>query len=235
MVTGERTAEKDPLGVNLKIARRPQYKLAIFDLDGTLTRERSIWKYIHQRLGKWCGYAEDYQRRFLTGEISYERFCELDAEVWRGMSVEEVLSIVKTVPFHEGVDELIRYLKLKGLKLALVSSGLSLLSSWVHQEHGFDYSVSNELLHADGLLTGRVRIQVYYDQKAEWVRRIFEEFGIRAEETIAIGDSRGDLDMFQMAGFSVAFNSSCQDLKRIASVCVESGNLADVIPVLPLE
>jgi len=38
-----------------------QFKMAIFDLDGTLTRERSIWEYIHRQLGKWVGFAEAYQ------------------------------------------------------------------------------------------------------------------------------------------------------------------------------
>jgi len=52
-------------------------KLVIFDLDGTLTQERSIWEYIHKRLGKWYGFAEEYQKRFLAGGISYGRFCEL--------------------------------------------------------------------------------------------------------------------------------------------------------------
>jgi phosphoserine phosphatase len=28
-----------------------RYKLVIFDLDGTLTQERSIWEYIHKQLG----------------------------------------------------------------------------------------------------------------------------------------------------------------------------------------
>jgi len=51
------------------------------------------------------------------------------------------------------------------LKLTVVSSGLSVLSSWVHQKYGFDYSVSNDLLHEDGVLTGKVKIQVYFDQK----------------------------------------------------------------------
>ncbi len=211
-----------------------RYKLAIFDLDGTLTRERSIWEYIHKQLGKWYGFAEDYQKRFLAGEISYERFCQLDAEVWRGMPVDEVLSIVKTVPFHAGSEDLTGYLKARGLKLALVSSGLSILSDWVHQKYGFNYSVSNELLSEDGSLTGKVRIQVFFDKKATWVERILQEFGVKPEETIAIGDSRGDLDMFERVGFSVAFNSSCRDLKQIASICVDSGNLADIIPRLPL-
>lgn len=216
-----------------RMEKNQHYKLAIFDLDGTLTQERSIWKYIHIRLGKWYGFAEEYQNQFLAGKISYEEFCERDAEVWKGMKVEEVLEIVKTVPFHPGTDALISHLKKRGLKLSMVSSGLSVLSDWVHQKFGFDYSVSNDLLHENGVLNGGVRIQVHYDKKAEWVRRILQKFDVKPEEAIAIGDSKGDLDMFQMVGFSVAFNSSCRDLDQIASVCVQSENLADIIPRLP--
>src|SRR3972149_1012037 len=91
------------------------FKLVVFDLDGTLTQERSIWEYIHKRLGKWYGFAEEYQNQFLAGKISYQRFCELDAEVWKGMKVEEVSEIAKTVPFHHGADELVSYLKKRGL------------------------------------------------------------------------------------------------------------------------
>jgi phosphoserine phosphatase len=210
------------------------FKLVIFDLDGTLTQERSIWEYIHKRLGKWYGFAEEYQNQFLAGRISYEEFCEHDAQVWKGMKVEELLKIIKTVPFHPGVDELIHYLKEKGLKLSMVSSGLSLLSDWVHEKYGFDYSISNDLLHENGVLTGKVKIQVYYDKKAEWVRRIMKKFEVESEEVIAIGDSKGDIDMFEMVGFSIAFNSSCPDLDQIASLCIQSRNLADIIPNLPL-
>jgi phosphoserine phosphatase len=210
------------------------FKLVIFDLDGTLTKERSIWEYIHKQLGKWFGFAEEYQKKFLAGEISYDRFCELDAVVWKGMKVEALSRIVQKVPFHSGVDELIGHLKQKGLKLTMVSSGLSLLSSWVHQRYGFDYSVSNDLLYEDGILTGKVKIQVYYDQKAVWVKRILKQFRVKPEEIIAIGDSKGDLELFRIAGFSVAFNSSCRDLDQMASVCVQSQNLVDVIPKLPI-
>ena len=208
--------------------------MTVFDLDGTLTRERSIWEYIHKRLGKWYGFAENYQKKFLAGEISYDEFCERDARVWRGMRVGDLVEIAKTVPFHPGVDELVKYLKNNGLKLALVSSGLSILSDWVHERFGFDYSISNDLLHENGILTGKVKIQVYNDQKAKWVKRILKQFGVRPEETIAIGDSVGDLEMFRVVGFSIAFNSSCRDLDQIATQCVQSQNLSDIIPRLPL-
>jgi len=217
------------------LAEKEQFKLVVFDLDGTLTRERSIWEYVHIRLGKWYGFAEEYQKQFLAGQISYEEFCERDAQVWKGMKVKELLEIVKTVPFHPGADELIAHLKQKKMKLSVVSSGLSILSDWVHQKYGFDYSVSNDLLQEDGVLTGKVKIQVYYDKKAEWVKRILKKFHVKSEEVIAIGDSLGDIDMFQMVGFSVAFNSSCSDLEKIADVCIRSQNLADIIPKLPLK
>jgi phosphoserine phosphatase len=210
-----------------------RFKLVVFDLDGTLTQEPSIWEYIHKRLGKWYGFAEEYQNQFLAGKISYEEFCEHDAQVWKGMKVEELLKIVETVPFHPGADELVHHLKGKGLKLSMVSSGLSLLSNWVHKKYGFDYSVSNDLLYENGVLTGKVKIQVYYDKKAEWVNRIMKKFAVKPEKVIAIGDSKGDIDTFQMVGFSIAFNSSCPDLDQIADVCVLSQNLTDIIPKLP--
>ena len=217
----------------MSIEKNQRYKLVIFDLDGTLTQERSIWEYIHIRLGKWYGFAEEYQTQFLAGKISYEEFCERDAQVWKGMKIEELLKIIKTVSFHPGVYELINYLKQKGWKITMVSSGLSLLSDWVHKKYGFDYSVSNDLLHENGILNGKVKIQVYYDKKAEWVEKILKQFGMRSDEVIAIGDSRGDMDMLQMVGFSIAFNSSCSGLDQIANICIQSQNLADIIPRLP--
>ena len=211
----------------------PHYKLVVFDLDGTLTAERSIWEYIHVKLGKWYGYAEEYQRRFLQGKISYRQFCELDAQVWRGMRVDQLRDIVRTVPFNPGVDELTSLLKDLGLKLTLISSGLDVLSEWVEEKYGFDYGVSNGLLHEDGILSGEVEIKVHYDRKAEWVQNIMDMFGVRNDEIIAIGDSAGDMEMFEMAGFSISFNSSSAELDGMADVVIKGNDLSQIIPRLP--
>ncbi len=215
------------------MAHFPRYKLVVFDLDGTLTAERSIWEYIHMKLEKWYGYAEEYQRQFLQGQISYRQFCELDAQVWNGMKVDQLRDIVQAVPFNPGVDELISLLKKLGLRLTLISSGLNLLSEWVEAKYGFDYGVSNRLLHDDGFLTGEVEIKVHYDRKAEWVRNIMDIFRVRSDEIIAIGDSAGDIEMFEMAGFSISFNSSSWKLDQIADVVIKGNDLSQVIPKLP--
>jgi len=211
-------------------ARR--FKLALFDLDGTLTRERSAWEYIHRRLGMWEGNAEKYQEAFLRGEIDYYRFCELDAAVWKGMEVPAVQRILREIPLYEGIEGLVGYLKSRGVKLGIISSGLSLLSDWVREKYGFDYSVANELGMTDGVLDGTIRIHVHYDQKAKWVREARRRFKARKEEILAVGDSSGDITLFQMAGFSIAFNSRSPRLDEIAHLSIRSSDLRDLIPSL---
>ncbi len=212
----------------------PHYKVVIFDLDGTLTAEKSIWEYIHKVLNTWYGHAEKYQRQFLQGKISYRQFCELDAHVWKGMRVEELRDIVRSVPFNPGVGKLTSVLKELGLRLAVVSSGLSMLSEWVEEKYGFDYGVANRLLFEDDLVTGEVEISVHYDRKAAWVRNISDSFGARRDEIIAIGDSVGDVEMLRMAGFSISFNSSSRELDQIADVVVRGNDLSHIIPRLPM-
>jgi len=208
------------------------YKLALFDLDGTLTKERSAWEYIHRRLGVWEGFAKKYQDSFLRGEIDYARFCQLDAAIWKGMKVAKLQEILQEIPLHDGIEELCEYLRSRGIKLGIISSGLSLLSDWVKERYSFDYAVANELLVAQGVVTGEIKINVSYDQKGEWVQKAQRLFKARKEELLAIGDSTGDVDMFQMAGLSVAFNPLSPRLESIASFSVHSTDLRDLIPRL---
>jgi hydroxymethylpyrimidine pyrophosphatase-like HAD family hydrolase len=43
----------------------------------------------------------------------------------------------------------------------------------------------------------------------------------------------GDKELFEIAGFSVAFNPSSKELNSIADVIVSSDNISDIIPKLP--
>lgn len=208
------------------------FKLALFDLDGTLTRERSAWEYIHRRLGVWEGYAEKFQAAFLRGEITYLRFCEMDAEVWKGMRVSEMKRILREVPLYEGIGDLVGYLRAKGIRLGIISSGLSFLSDWIKERYGFDYAVANELGVRDGVLNGRIKIHVHYDQKGKWVQEAKRRFKARKDEIIAIGDSTGDIAMFQNAGLSISFNSRSVQLNAVATLSIQSPDLRDLIPLL---
>jgi phosphoserine phosphatase len=213
--------------------RRPRsIKLALFDLDGTLTRERSAWEYLHRRLGVWEGHAEKYQEAFLRGEIDYSRFCQLDAAVWKGMRADTLEEMLREVPLYEGIEDLVAFLKLQNIKLGIISSGLSLLAEWVKGRYGFDFSVANELGMTDGVLDGTIRIHVHYDQKGKWVKEAKRQFRAKKEEVLAFGDSSGDIVMFQQAGLSFAFNSRSSRLNEVATLSIHSSDLRDLIPPL---
>jgi hydroxymethylpyrimidine pyrophosphatase-like HAD family hydrolase len=83
-------------------------------------------------------------------------------------------------------------------------------------------------------LTGEVKVNVFHDGKGFWVREIMDRLGVQAQEIIAIGDSQGDLEMFALSGFGVSFNSSSPELDDAADLVIRTGNLADIIPGLPL-
>jgi phosphoserine phosphatase len=210
------------------------FKLALFDLDGTLTKEKSAWEYIHRRLGVWDGYAEKFQEAFLRGEISYDRFCQLDAEIWKGMRAAELQRILREIPLYEGIEELVNYLRSKEMKLGIISSGLSFLCDWIMEKYGFDYAVANELGVEEGVLNGEIKIHVRYDQKREWVQEAQRRFDARKEQILAVGDSTGDIDMFQMAGLSIAFNSLSPQLDSLATLSIRSTDLRDLIANLSL-
>jgi len=214
----------------MNLARR--FILALFDLDGTLTKERSAWEYIHRRLGVWDGYAEKFQEAFLRGEISYDRFCELDAGIWKGMRAADLAGIVREIPLYAGIEDLLGYLRSKEMKLGIISSGLSFLSDWMAEKYGFDYAVANDLGVEEGILNGEIHIHVYYDRKGEWVEEARRRFDARNEEVLAVGDSAGDIAMFRMAGLSIAFNSTSATVDALATFSIRSTDLRDLIPPL---
>lgn len=158
----------------------------------------------------------------------------MDAEVWKGMRVSEMKRILREVPLYEGIEDLVDYLRAKGIKLGIISSGLSFLSDWIKERYGFDYAVANELGVTGGVLNGRIKIHVHYDQKGKWVQEAKRRFKARKDEIIAIGDSTGDIAMFQMAGLSIAFNSHSPQLDALASLSIRSSDLRDIIsPLFP--
>ena len=207
-------------------------KLALFDLDGTLTQERSAWEYIHRRLGLWDGYAERFQEAFLREEIDYHRFCQLDAALWKGKRVDEIVGILQEIPLHDGIEGFLSYLKSKEIRTGIISSGLSFLADWIKGKFEFDEAVANELEALNGELTGDIRIHVHHDRKGEWVEWARQKFNAKNEEILAIGDSAGDIDMLQMAGVSIAFNSRSDQLESLATWSIRSSDLMDIIPHL---
>ncbi len=192
-----------------------KYKLIVFDIDGTITRHVSSWRYIHESLGLWDVLAKKYQQQFLAGEINYRKFCELDAAHWKGIEAKQMYQIFKNVRYSKNAREVLKRLKEHGFKLAAVSTGLQFVTEKIKEELKFDYVLGNRLNVYRGKLTGGVKVNISHGAKGLTFRGILEKFSIKPEETIAVGDSEGDIPMIKLAGYSIAFNSSCEELSSV--------------------
>lgn len=196
-------------------------KLIAFDMDGTITEVRSSWEYLHRRMGIWNRQAEKYQERFLAGEISYEEFCRLDAAMWRNMSLNQLMTIIKEIPIRRNAQKIIQISMKLGAQPVLLSTGLKILADIVAARLGFKYHLANELVHQAGILTGDCIVHVSTHEpgktKGAHLKKIMARTGASSMETAAVGDSTGDMEMFLEAGLAIAVNPPAQEMAVLQS------------------
>ena len=193
-----------------------KYKLIVFDIDGTITKHISSWRYIHEKLGLWDALAHRYQDEFLIGNISYRKFCELDAAHWQGLSENEVRKTFDNLPYSKNAVNTIRKLKEMGFILVALSTGLQFMTDRIKTELKFDYALSNRLLSRKGILTGGIKINITHGEKDRILKKMLKKFRVKPSEVISVGDSDGDIPIAKLTGYSIAFNSSSPALSKIA-------------------
>ncbi len=212
----------------------PEYRAVLFDLDGTLTPVRSVWRHLHEALGLWDRDARRHQDAFEAGAIGYGEFCARDAAHWKGMLESRLRAITDAIPYRPGALECASILRRGGLLVGVVSTGLTLLAERVKAELGLAYTIANRLVARHGVLTGEVKVNVEHARKGEAVDLFCSQFGVRPGEVISVGDSAGDISMFARSGFSVAFNPDEPATARAASMVHEGESLLPLLMRLPL-
>ncbi len=211
------------------------YRAVLFDLDGTLTPVTSVWQHIHERLGLWEEEAHRHQRAFERGEIGYEEFCARDAAHWKGMAESDLRAITDRIPYRPGVRECVDLLKQTGLVVGVISTGLTLLIERVNRDLDLAYAIANRLVSRRGVLTGEVKVNVEHGRKGEAVDLFCGQFGVDYREVITVGDSEGDISMFEHSGFSIAFNPASEATARAARAVGRGESLLSIVDLLPVD
>jgi len=204
------------------------YKLIIFDIDGTIAKHISSWRYIHEKLGLWYEQAYRYQEKFLAGKISYRKFCELDAAHWKGLPEKKVKEIFQKAAYVKNAPRYIRKLKELGFKLVAISTGLQYIAERIKKELKFDYVLSNKLISRKGILTGKAKINITHGAKGKILRRILNKFHVKPQEVICVGDSSGDIPLIKHSGYSIAFNSSDEAFSKIVDYNCKTKDFKEV-------
>ncbi len=203
--------------------------MVVFDLDGTLTHVDSLWRYLHDAFGTW-EHGQVAAQRYRNGEISYKEWAEADAKYWAGASMSKVMRMLDGIPYMEGAKCVFDELKQRGVKIVILSAGLSLLAEKAARELGADLSVANELRVIDGRLTGEIDVKVAVNSKGEIVREITKAFEIPLEEVALVGDRAFDLANPEC--LKIAFLPKDDGARREAHHIIELGDLRAVLQYL---
>jgi len=208
-----------------------RFKLALFDLDGTLKRERDPYVYLHKKLGTW-DQTHSFFQLGMEGKISYAEWLRRDAELWAGQPVERLLSLLRANPYLPGAPEVLRTLKRAGVTVALISTGLTLHTDLVRTEFGLDYAFANEILVANGRLSGESVEGVPEGGKGLVADRLMADLGVDSSAVLAVGDGSSDIALFQRAALSVAVAPSSEAVRSAADIVLEEPDLRPLLPLL---
>ncbi len=203
--------------------------LVAFDLDGTIVKIWSAWSWIHQLLGT-KDKAKPYADQYHAGKIDYAQWAELDVELWHGVPLTHIeKAIQQRLEFIPNAKKLIETLHSYDLKTAIISSGLTVFANRATEVLGIDLSRANQLLtDEEGRICG-VKVQVAYDNKHQVLNELAQKVGVSLAQSTAIGDSQNDIPMFQVAGFSIAFNPTNEKVGTAATTIVRSENAKDLL------
>ena len=204
-------------------------ELVVFDVDGTLTRHSSIWWRLHEHF-KTTEEGQKFYNQYFAGEISYQEWADLDAGLWTGKPLSEVIRVVEETKLVEGARETVQALKENGIHTAILSGGLDVMANSIAERVGIDYVLTNRLLHENGILTGAVDILVGWGEKINEVEQITAHFNIPLESTAFVGDGRNDLSVFSVVGLSIAFMPEDQEVAAGAMVQIKEPDLRFILP-----
>ena len=211
----------------------PKIKLVVFDMDGTIIEPRSSWAMIHDYFGTD---NSEMLQMYIDHKVSDEEFVKADIKLWNSKSevpVNEqyINSILDKAKPRDGARELIASLHEVSIKTVILSGGIQYLADKWAKEWDMSGAFANELIDdADGNLTANINASGH--NKGPLIEKIVKDFGLTNGEVAAVGDTMVDLPMFEIAGLSIAVNTSDERVISKSKYHLKEGSmkqLADVI------
>jgi phosphoserine phosphatase len=216
--------------------RLRDFKLSAFDMDATLINIECVDE-IADAAGRKAEVAAITEAA-MRGEITdYKDSLRRRVALLKGVTVAHMQSVIdERLRLNPGAADLVAACKTAGLKVLLVSGGFTFFANHVRDRLGIDWTRSNVLEVADGVLTGRMVDQTWGDicdgeEKRKTVLASCTDMGIAPTQAIAMGDGANDLPMMGVAGLSVAYHAK-PAVREKAMVAINSGGLDRLLEVL---
>lgn len=210
------------------------HKLLILDMDDTILTKRFINE---------CADAFGFKTK-----LEELRFNEKDPIILtkriglllKNRTMDELLHVISSMEMAENIREMVKHYKEKGYLVGIISHSYTLITNYVKQQIGADFSMAHQLEFFEGKATGEVSLPSYFFGSPESIcghsfcktnamQHVCEKYNVKMKNCIAVGDSKDDRCIITYAGKGVAFCTTDEMLEKIADKNIRERNFEPLL------
>ncbi|MEE4213140.1 MAG: phosphoserine phosphatase SerB [Parvularcula sp.] len=206
-------------------------KLLLADMDATIIGQESLDELADAlHVGAQVKVITD---KAMRGEIPFEAALRARVKLLEGVRIDDAAAAMRDrLKVNEGAVTLVRTAKALGMRTALVTGGFLMFAGPIGEQVGFDDVYANRLTSRDGYLTGEAAEPILgREAKAERLKLLCAEMGIKPAEVVAVGDGANDLDMIKAAGLGVGYRPK-PILAEAADAVLKRSDLTGILSLL---
>lgn len=213
------------------------HKMMVLDMDNTVLKGRFI-----DEAAKKFGFfplLEDLRAREKDPIILTKRIGRL----LKGKTIDDLLNVVDEMEIIEDTKNVIKEFKKKNYIVGIISNSYSLITNYVKQKIGADFSFSFGLEFLEGKTTGEVNLPYYFFGSTESIcghsfcktnalQYACENYKVLLKNCIVVGDSMDDRCMIGHAGTGIAFCTQDELLEKVAAKSIKEKSFGSLLTLL---
>ncbi len=224
----ETKVERRPVDVVVQPVAWRHKRLLVADMDSTIIGQECL-----DELADFAGLkakVAGITERAMRGEIEFEPALRERVALLAGLpanTIDKVLA--ERIRLNRGAHALVWTMRAAGATAILVSGGFTAFTDKIAAMAGFNENHANQLLVADGKLTGKVQEPILgRSAKLATLEDAIIRLGLKPEETLAVGDGANDLGMIRRAGLGVAYHAKPK-VAEAAAARIDNGDLTALL------
>lgn len=213
----------------------PPYRLICFALDGVLLRGYHFaWEEIWNLLGEDRELRKKGLRLFHTGRLSYEDWCLWCCDIFRSHDLrhEQLVTLASRFRVIDNLEQGVQALRRAGYRLAIISGSVDVFLQTLIPDHAkwFDQVFINRMqFDSHGSILGITPTPFDFERKPDAVRYLCSLYGFHTLQSICVGSNFVDKHLIEVAGRTIAFNSTSDEVQELFDWRLDSDNFMDLV------
>lgn len=199
--------------------KRMKPKVVFFDCDGVLVISNP-WIKLNFAVKIPEAIDRSWLKDYYSGKITFRQWIKRIEKAYlkRGLSFSLFKKLLSRPKINSEVFGILRYLKKKKIKTAVISSGIDYCVKTIAKKLDLDFWRANYnfIFGKDGKFRRIDYVDTEEKAKAIQIKEICRKLKIKPTQTIFVGDSFNDVDAFKLTKHGVMYQSKDKTLKKVA-------------------